>query len=62
MSIMIYLICLLNNNYCLPGQAWVLQEFEFEAEPAQVFPPCCGAGLVQVLVRTLLPPPHVFEH
>ena len=46
----------------LPGQAWVLQEFVFEADPTQVFPPCCGAGLVQVLVRIWLPPPQDFEH
>ena len=41
-----------------------LHESVISAGPSslQSFPPCCGAGLVQVLVLVITPPPHVALH
>ena len=42
----------------LPGHAAGLQETWSSLLPAQGAPPFEGAGLLQVRVRTLNPPPH----
>ena len=46
----------------LPGQPWSLQVYVSSVVPAQCLPPFCGSGLVHVLLRVLVPPPHVAVH
>ena len=43
-------------------QALVLHLCCWTAAPGQVFPPFLGAGLLQLLVLFLIPPPHVLVH
>lgn len=52
----------LNDNkmsFELLGQWCVLQDCWLDAAPEHCNPPYCGAGLVQDLVRSWVPPPHV---
>ena len=46
----------------LPSQTHSLQGEDCEASPLQYFPSCWGTGLVQDLVRTLIPPPQLTLH
>ena len=46
----------------LPSQTQSLQGVAVEDSPLQYFPPFLGLGLVQVLVRTLIPPPQLTLH
>ena len=52
-----------NDCLCSPHDS-SLHESVISAGPSslQSFPPCCGAGLVQVLVLVITPPPHVALH
>ena len=42
-----------------PGQHWVLQRRVCVLSPLQFLPPLAGAGLSQLLLRLLLPPPQL---
>ena len=46
----------------VPGQGLVLHSSERVLIPEQDFPPCCGAGSVQVRSLVLIPPPHDLLH
>ena len=47
----------------LPGQPFVLHAVVSSDGPRleQSFPPCCGAGLLQLLLRAFRPPPQETE-
>jgi len=46
----------------LPGHAFIKQKLVSSGNPLQSSPPCAGGGLSHVLVRVLVPLPHVTEH
>ena len=54
----------ITSHYRYLRQGCSLHESVISAGPSslQSFPPCCGAGLVQVLVLVITPPPHVALH
>ena len=54
----------ITSYYKYLRQGCSLHESVISAGPSslQSFPPCCGAGLVQVLVLVITPPPHVALH
>ena len=46
----------------IPGQGSSLHGRVSKPSPRQSFPPCAGEGLVQVLTRFCIPPPHLTGH
>lgn len=50
------------KHWSLLGQLCVLHAWRADPDPAQLFPPYNGAGLVHVRVLSWVPPPHVTVH